>query len=504
MSQLSTHGQFIRAVIGLIAFSIFLRWGSFFISVINHDESTYIVIADELLRGKVYLKDVFDTKPVGLYWLFQGLVWLSGDSIILLRLFAAVFIGLTAGVWWWTARRVTKSTAVAWATGITYIFLCSTWTYFGISPNTEIYFNLFTAVAIALMVSRVWRSNHNQTQSDWLTFSCVGVVLGLAAIIKPVVAAESLAMGLFLLWRGWKTQQLRQAIFARCLPMTIAFCLPLLMVYSYYSSKGLLDALYFYNYELTKRYPVDKTILERVIYVGEYLRFFPVLIVAMWPYSSMTPDDISKPIKTYRQFLFLLGACVLIFILLPGKSFGHYFIQLHPVAAALFGLWFLPGRNEWPKLRAFFTRYGKLLLIATSIGLSLAYFFKYQTKYDQPKAIAEWLNDRLEEGDQVFMENYHQIVYHLIDRPVPTPYVHSSLLFYDHHVEALELDLETEAQRLIENSNLVYVVRRKRQPELYDNALTQAIDTHFKVVKDFDEELIILKRVQPIGQGLAE
>lgn len=94
------------------------------------------------------------------------------------------------------------------------------------------------------------------------------------------------------------------------------------------------------------------------------------------------------------------------------------------------------------------------------------------------------------------MENYHQIVYHLIDRPVPTPYVHSSLLFYDHHVEALDLKLEFEAERLINNANLRYVVRRKRQPELYVNAVTRAVDAHFIQVFDFDSELIILERKQ--------
>ncbi|MEM8586020.1 MAG: hypothetical protein AAGF87_17205, partial [Bacteroidota bacterium] len=117
MSYASQNGKFFRAVLGLIAFAIFLRWGSFFMSVINHDESTYIVIADEMLRGKIYLADVIDTKPIGLFWLFEGLVWLSGGSIFILRLLTSVCIGLTASVWWWTARRVTGSTRVGWATG---------------------------------------------------------------------------------------------------------------------------------------------------------------------------------------------------------------------------------------------------------------------------------------------------------------------------------------------------------------------------------------------------
>ncbi|MEL6668850.1 MAG: hypothetical protein AAFP08_07755 [Bacteroidota bacterium] len=487
------------AALTLVAFAVLLRWGSFFMSVINHDESTYIVIADEMLRGKTYLADVVDTKPIGLFWLFEGLVWMSGGSIFLLRLIASAFIGLTASVWWWTARRVTASTRVAWATGLTYVFLCSLFTYFGLSPNTELYFNLLTATAIALVVGRIWSPTYRHTPLDWPAFGLVGLCLGFAVIIKPVAAAESLAIGLFLLWQGWKTNSIKQAVFSRCLPMTVAFCLPLLLVYGYYASRDMLDLLYFYNFELTKRYPVEKTMLDRLVYMGEYMRFLPLLVLGFWPsaaFASKTENEAWPKIKVYRRFLFLLGICILLMILLPGKSFGHYFIQLHPITAALFGLWFLPGRAEWPKLRSFFSRFGKPLFIVVAIGLSLAHFFRYQSKYDQARAVSDWLIPRLEAQDEVFMENYHQIVYHLIDRPVPTPYVHSSLLFYDHHVEALDLKLEFEAERLINNANLRYVVRRKRQPELYVNAVTRAVDAHFIQVFDFDSELIILERKQ--------
>ncbi|HEX5625100.1 MAG TPA: hypothetical protein VFX48_03710, partial [Saprospiraceae bacterium] len=41
--------------------AILLRFFSFFPSVIDHDESTYIVIAKALLEGQTYFKDVIDT-----------------------------------------------------------------------------------------------------------------------------------------------------------------------------------------------------------------------------------------------------------------------------------------------------------------------------------------------------------------------------------------------------------------------------------------------------------
>ena len=47
----------------LTGLSLVMRFFSFFPSVMDHDESTYLVIADALRHGDVYLRDVIDTKP---------------------------------------------------------------------------------------------------------------------------------------------------------------------------------------------------------------------------------------------------------------------------------------------------------------------------------------------------------------------------------------------------------------------------------------------------------
>jgi hypothetical protein len=85
-----------KQLLGFLAISVGLRILTFFRSVIDHDESTYIVIGDAILQGARYWIDVTDVKPVGIFWLYAGFLGVLGHSIAAMRLMAAVFLGLTA------------------------------------------------------------------------------------------------------------------------------------------------------------------------------------------------------------------------------------------------------------------------------------------------------------------------------------------------------------------------------------------------------------------------
>ena len=69
----------------LILLAVVIRWPSFLPSVINHDESTYIIIGDGLLHGQAYLVDSYDTKPVGIFLVYALLNALAGGSIFGIR-----------------------------------------------------------------------------------------------------------------------------------------------------------------------------------------------------------------------------------------------------------------------------------------------------------------------------------------------------------------------------------------------------------------------------------
>ena len=379
----------------ILAFSTVLRWGTFSRTVINHDESTYIVIADEMLRGEVYLGESIDTKPVGLFWLYAVMVYVTGGSIIGLRFLATFFIALTAFFLFRAGKRATGSDRVGWAAALSYPLIMSIFTYYGISPNTELFFNSFTAAAIMLAIPDLiagWQKAE-PLKLNAGRYAVVGILLGCAVIIKPVAGAESLAIGLFLLYWGWKKSQLSSAVFRACLPMTVAFTLPILAVIAYYSSLGMLEELYFYNWEVTRRYPADKAWYLRLKFMADYfLRFFPLVLLVIAAWVEKEND------RPWQQFLLLQLALVSLMVLIPGKTFGHYQVQLNPALCALAACWWLPNRKGQHWLRKFQLSKGLRILAGVAIFIGIGHFIKYQLKPDRAGLAAEWLEKHLEKG----------------------------------------------------------------------------------------------------------
>mgnify|MGYP000745940403 CR=1 FL=1 len=186
-----------------LGLAVVIRWGTFFPSVINHDESTYFLIGQGLLQGQTYLVDSFDTKPIGIFLVYALMSLLGGGSIFMLRLFTALVIGLTAYLIFRLGRKANADERVGWAAGIAYLLLSSIFKFYGLSPNTELFFVPFAVAAVLL----VWGE-----KQQWYHFASAGLLLGAGFVIKYVIAADAFAIGAFLLWRGWRQQELGKAI----------------------------------------------------------------------------------------------------------------------------------------------------------------------------------------------------------------------------------------------------------------------------------------------------
>ena len=85
------------------------------------------------------------------------------------------------------------------------------------------------------------------------------------------------------------------------------------------------------------------------------------------------------------------------------------------------------------------------------------------------------------------------MAYYLLDRDVPTPYVHSSLLFLDHHVAAFQIDERAEAQRIIDNQAVSYLVSKVADAAM-NSPVSQALLPHFSPQDTIDTNLVIWHR----------
>ena len=137
----------------LFVLAFILRFFSFFPSIIDHDESTYLVIGNEITKGKILYTDVTDIKPVGIFYITAAFIKIFGRSIFGFRLFVTAVITITSFLLYKTKLHLGHTRNVALASSIIYIFFLSVWAFYGISVNTEHFFNFFTALALYILFS---------------------------------------------------------------------------------------------------------------------------------------------------------------------------------------------------------------------------------------------------------------------------------------------------------------------------------------------------------------
>jgi len=465
------------ALLGLIGLALVMRFFSFFPSVINHDESTYILIAEGLLKGKVYFRDYIDTKPIGIFLLYAGFLKLI-PGIAAVRVFTALWIGLTAWVLYLAQLRLGGDDKAARAAGVIYIFLTSIFTFYGVAPNTELYYCLFTALALWLVTG----------PASTPTWALAGLSLGLGFMFKYVVVFDAAALGLFLWWRQAQFKSGWAAFWLRALLMVAAMLAPFALTWAYYANAGLGDTFRFYTFEVMKNYPVSRSLPDYLKFLADFfLRFLPVTAMFFYAlFSAKTPRQV-------RVLGALWAALVLAPIMITGRLFGHYFIQLMPTFALLAGAFFAAGRaEELPRwLRPLLhRRLGYPLLALLILGNVLLQKKDYFDKPDYPRIISSRLRERMQPGDIVYAGNYHQIVYFLLPQDCPTPYVHRSLLWEPHHIKALGINEQQEWERIIGQSPRWVLYQGRRR----DNFFTRYLLAHYRRVEVLGKDVVVWER----------
>ena len=451
-----------------------LRIFSFFPSVINHDESTYIVIADALLRGQTYWVDVIDIKPLGIFLIYAALLKIGGGSIFLLRLFTAVWVAGTGYFLYRAAKAWQADENAARASGMMYIFLCSLFTFYGVSPNTELYYTLFNALALWLILAfpqRIWGALG------------AGLCLGAGFMIKYTVAFDALAMGLMLIWLFWQAKAPLMRLLLQGVLMISAFLVVPLLVYWTYRSWGLEEVFLHYTFGVGGAYPAELSVGNRVLFLLDFLlRFLPITLAFAWGlYWRAKPWVLAC----------IWAVCVLVAINVQGKPFGHYFIQMMLPVAWLAGTFYA---RDLPKPRwiapLFRLRNGAIVLSLLFLVNLFLQKKDYLDKPDHARETANYLRPLLLPDDRIYMGNYHQIVYHLLSQESPIPYVHRSLIWEKRHRAVLQIHLSKELAR-IQKINPRFVVF---QPELPDEPAAKAFLYRYREIKKIRDKAVVYER----------
>jgi 4-amino-4-deoxy-L-arabinose transferase-like glycosyltransferase len=459
--------------------SVLLRFYSFFPGVIDHDESTYLVIGRELILGKHLYVDVTDTKPVGIFLIFAFFYFVFGYSIFLPRLVVAVMVGFTG----WLIHRASfvlaKDRTAAFAAGLIYIFYLSVWSQFGLSPNTEQFFNLTTISAFLFLLK----------DKRW-SFFVAGLLFGLGFIIKYLVLFDFVFLAAFFLirelnQRKWKLSAIPVL---KYILAGVGFALPFFLTNLWFFLGDHFEAFKYITYQLPFKYGRNPDNLKFLVLLLDFLvRFLPVSFMFFYVLISK-----NRILPKWQVQMFIVWICgIVIAMYLPGKSFDHYTMQLMVPFSLVAGMFFHSGFTSDKYSQLIFGRkYGPALLLAFIVIVQVTGITGIVSEKDRPRQVAAYLREEMSPDDSIYLSNYKQILYYLLHKESPTKYIHPTLLSNPDRARLFGIDGNKEIERIID-SKPTWVVVKNPYPFLLG-----LIGKDYRAEKSFFQGEVTVYRLQ--------
>lgn len=467
-----------RVLLFYILLAVILRLPSFSVSVMDHDESTYLIMGADMLDGKELYSDITDTKPAGIFLIYALMQLITGYSLFLKRLLVAILVGVSAYLMRRLSFSLFKEKNPALAAGIIYILFTSTWEYFGISPNTELFFNFFTISGAILLL---------KPNKKW--YFAAGILLGMGFMVKYLVLFDVLAIAGFLFVRELILERkiFSLKIFKPYFLAGVGFSIPFGLAHLGFWLNGNYADFHFITYELVGNYNDDSSLKDYIIMILDFsARFLPFTILFFYVmFSGKAPFE-----KWHKPFFAVWLAFILLAMYLPGKGFTHYTMQLMVPISLVAGMFYHPKMIASPRMEAIYKGRPALwagiaiIVIVLTINIHKNWF---QTDY--PREVAEYLDDNMKPDETVFTGNYRHIIYYLLQQNSPTKYVHPTILTTELG-KAFRVNSLNEIRKILAGKPSYVIIERSFPALEKEIKAAYVMDTTFR-----NQQIRVFKRI---------
>ena len=459
-----------------------LRWASFLPSVIDWDESLYLLQAREWLRGNWPLSGVWDMHPVGAPAMIAGAFLLLGERLETVRLLGAGCVAATGYALYALVRQARGPRSLGYSAAL--LYAAHSVLLGGLASNTEILFAPMVVAALAIAIT---------PGAAWPRLLGMGLLVGLALLVKPVAAPEGCLAFALLAW-----PLLRQRASRRLGAMALAYALicagPTLLVGAIYAARGEFGIWYSSSIEAPIAYALGRVsgglALWRITLAALALRWV-LLLATLAPFALRGPDAALRRLAALGLG-WLAVACLA--IAGPGMFFPHYFlIALPPLSllAALGAYLFARRVTERRSRAVLIAAIGAVCLdvLAADLAPRLSRGFAMGSP-DTPRRMAALMNEELNPGDTIFVPNYQPVVYFLTNARLPTRFpfpVHLTGSFQ----ELAGVDTNAEVARILASRPRFIVLDRSEWFGMRATAmamLTEALEEGYELAASFVEE----------------
>ena len=450
----------------LLAGTLLLRGQLLFTYELDHDVSTYSVMANEWLKGHLPFVDYVDVKPIGIYAIFASAIFAFGNTLIAARILAILFIAGTGFNVYRILIGFNRSQVFSLGSGLLFLLLASLhkWSW---ASNTEIFFVFFTSWG----AFKILNAKRN-TDYLWFGFAC-----GLGFIIKYHVLFDYTALGVFWLILSWKHESIK-TLFYRLGSSFAAFLLPFALVNFFYWVTGNYSSFLEVSFGIPSRYSNNPGIIERLQFLGEfYLAFLPLSILLIIGFLDSEKDERISLLSGIWIIMVWLA------IFATGKSFFHYYYQaLLPLS--IFALEAIRiGKHRSIKI---LRRYAWLFLSLGVLGSLIAQYSQLKSrKHDPVISLERDLKNKIKAGDRIYIQKKN-ILYFTLDKSPIEKFVHNTLMFNQDHIDAFGISLKDEYDRIKEVSPNFIVI-----PETGNAYLDNFISENFKIDTVYSPNLVL-------------
>jgi len=414
----------------------------------NVDEGVLATLARTLLKGGLIYRDGWDHRGPLLSYVYAGIFYLFGqNNMVAVHLTTTLVIAAEAFLLYRCARFFFEKQVAIAAT-----FLFTFFSTFGYSPsdtlaaNLEIWMNLFILSSLSVFVKAL--------KTDLRChYFLTGLIMGLAALTKQVAyflyPFLVLALWFVYVWGRDEKREPVQTTTIGSLMIALGMFTPLVGILVYYGLRGAMGdflSLYFsYNfYYLGSFYApsIDFNLVGRVaralwnIVIVNFSPRRPLLLYGfslvgffayLWRVRHLGLKVSSHP---FPQLLFFFSW--LFFSILPllvlGRAFGHYFIQVLPVVSVVAAVFIIQLFQEVVRKPL-----GRSALAIPILFLLIypAYHFMNEGPLQKDQLldeVARYIQNRSNPEDSIFLWGWETELYVVANRPNASRFIFCSFL----------------------------------------------------------------------------
>jgi len=426
---------------------LFLRAPSFGRSVVDWDESVYLLMAREWLRGSLPYTTLWDHKPPALYLLFVSGQWVFGQTIVSIRILTCLAVALSCYLIYRFGRDILYSTKTGILAAI--LYMAFSLKNVGETAHAELLFNPFVLLGFYLIL-RLFP----KTQVSRWRLILIGLVFGVAMQIKfsvlfDFIAAVMVYILVVVAWRKWFSFS---TVWVHAMEMGVGFLMPLLVFVSLYAAAGQLEVFIHANFTANIIYgqlipfSVQSLVNALLVQVKTHI----LLWTALW----LTPAFLLQSARPPKRLDYRVVA-LLIWVLgsfmgvnIAKRFYPYYFLQmLSPLC--LLAAHLVINAAHALKEKPLWTR--SLLVGLILLALFEPLFIPMRTSLtairqqwykqpDKPALVAAYLNERIDHDARLFVVDYQPVLYYLVDGVIPTRYIVPMVLTHDDWARVAGID----------------------------------------------------------------